>query len=294
LLWKNPSPIGLICAILNKILLGNPGVLFQVGISFQKRKIEPPPFFFIRCKKDDWVVFMSYLTYLDFLAKFGVGGAHPGGITLTKDILSSENISRNSYVLDAGCGTGQTAAYIHQKYKARVVGLEINTIMVEKAKKRFQTQQLPIPIIAGSVENIPFEDNTFDFILSESVLAFVQKPKALREFYRVLKKGGRLIANEMTINKRLSQMAESEIKKFYSLDSLLLEEDWRQLLEELGFQKIKIKKEKQSISHGNNSPEFDFSLHFEPELFDILNEHGKLVIKYHDVLSYRIFSCSKI
>ncbi|HEY2421938.1 MAG TPA: class I SAM-dependent methyltransferase [Neobacillus sp.] len=237
---------------------------------------------------------MNDLTYLDLLAKFGIGGAHPGGITLTKDLLSSENISRNSYVLDAGCGTGQTAAYIYQQYQARVVGLEINTIMVEKAKRRFQTQQLPIPIIAGSIENIPFENNTFDFILSESVLAFVQKPKALREFYRVLKNGGRLIANEMTINNRLSQKAESEIKTFYSLDSLLLEEDWRHLLEELGFQEIKIKKEKQSISHGNNSQEFDFSLHFEPELFDILNEHGNLVIKYHDLLSYRIISCTKI
>lgn len=236
---------------------------------------------------------MGGLTYLDFLAKLGVGGAHPGGIVLTKDILSTENISNKSFVLDAGCGTGQTAAYLYQQYKAKVTGLEINPIMVSKAKSRFQAQQLPIHLIAGSVESIPFEDNTFDFVLSESVLAFVDKPKALSEFYRVLKKGGRFISNEMTINTMLSPQEETEIKKFYALDSLLQEEDWRKLLIEAGFQKIKIRKEKQAISHGNHTPEFNFSHNFEPELFDILNQHGNIVIKYHDILSYRILSGSK-
>jgi ubiquinone/menaquinone biosynthesis C-methylase UbiE len=236
---------------------------------------------------------MGGLSYLDFLAMFGVGGAHPGGIILTKDVLANENISSNSYILDAGCGTGQTAAYLFNQYKANVFGLEINPIMLEKAKVRFGTQKLPIELIAGSVENIPFEDNTFDFILSESVLAFVNKPKALKEFYRVLKKGGRFIANEMTINKRLNPTDENEIKQFYALDSLLIEDDWRNLLTETGFQNIEIKKEKQEISSGNHSPEFNFSHNFEPELFDILNQHGSIVIKYHDVLSYRIITCTK-
>lgn len=236
---------------------------------------------------------MGGLTYFDFLAKFGVGGAHPGGIPLTKNILAAENISKKSLVLDAGCGTGQTAAYIYQEYQAKVVGLEINTIMIEKAKKRFQTLNIPIQLIQGSVEKLPFKDHTFDFILSESVLAFVDKPTALSEFYRVLKKGGRFIANEMTINTKLSQPEESEIINFYALDSLFMEEDWRKLLEKTGFQEIVLKTEKKAISHGSNTPEFNFSKNFEPELFQILNEHGNLVLKYQDILSYRIITCTK-
>ena len=236
---------------------------------------------------------MGGLTYFDFLAKFGVGGAHPGGILLTKDILSGENITTNSFILDAGCGTGQTAAYLYQQYKAKVFGLEINPIMVEKAKSRFQSLELPIQLIQGSIEEIPFEDDSFDFILSESVLAFVNKPKALKEFYRVLKKGGRLIANEMTINSKLSQQEESEIKKFYAIDSLLLEDDWKNLLEAANFKNILLKTQKQPLSHGNQAPEFNFSANFEPELFHILNEHGNIVIKYQNILSYRIISCTK-
>ncbi|MBV7506922.1 class I SAM-dependent methyltransferase [Bacillus sp. sid0103] len=236
---------------------------------------------------------MGGLTYFDFLAKFGVGGAHPGGIPLTKNILANENISNKSRILDAGCGTGQTAAYLYQHYFAKVVGLEINPIMIEKAKRRFQSLGLPIRLIQGSVEKLPFKDNTFDFILSESVLAFVDKPVALSEFFRVLKNGGRLIANEMTINSKLSQGEESEIMKFYAVDSLLMEEDWRNLFNKAGFQDMVIKVENMDMSHGNNTPEFNFSANFEPELFQIFNEHGNLVLKYQDILSHRIITCSK-
>ena len=181
---------------------------------------------------------MGSLIYFDFLAKFGVGGAHPGGIPLTKNILSGENITNKTQILDAGCGTGQTAAYLYQQYKAKVVGLGINPIMIKKAKKRFQSLNLPIQLIQGSVENVPFPDNSFDYILSESVLAFVNKPIALREFFRVLKKGGRLIANEMTINTKLSPPEELEIMKFYALDSLLMEKDWISLLEQQDSKKL--------------------------------------------------------
>jgi ubiquinone/menaquinone biosynthesis C-methylase UbiE len=237
---------------------------------------------------------MGGLTYFDFLAKFGVGGAHPGGIPLTKNILYGENITYKSHILDAGCGTGQTAAYLYQQYKANVVGLEINPIMLEKAKERFYSLNLPIQLIPGSVEKLPFQDNSFDFILSESVLAFVNKPTALREFFRVLKKGGRFIANEMTINTKLSHSEEKEIMNFYALDSLLMENDWRNLLEEAGFQEIVLKTEKIAGNQANNTPEFNFSQNFEPELFHILNEHGNIVLKYQDILSHRIITCSKL
>lgn len=223
---------------------------------------------------------MGGLTYIDFLAKFGVGGAHPGGIPLTKNMLAGEDINENSVILDAGCGTGQTTAYLYQQYKSKVMGLELNSIMLEKARNRFERLQLPIQLFQGSIEKIPFADNSFDFILSESVLAFVNKPKALKEFYRVLKPKGRLIANEMTINKRLSQQEEIEIKKFYAIDSLLLEEDWNRLLEITGFKNVELKSQNQTISQGNQTQEFNFSNNFEPELFDILNQHGNMVIKY--------------
>ncbi|MDP4084150.1 MAG: class I SAM-dependent methyltransferase [Bacillota bacterium] len=236
---------------------------------------------------------MENYTYLDLLAEFGVGGAHPGGFQLTKEMLDSEKINSQTIILDAGCGTGQTSAYLYNQYHANVYGLELNPIMVQKAKTRFEQQHLPIHLNQGSIEEIPFEDNCFDFILSESVLAFVNKEKALREFNRVLKKGGRLIANEMTLNYFLTNEAQQEIKKFYDLDFLLLESDWKDLLNKTGFNDIKISGGDQSMQGGNTAPEFHFSKDVGFELFDILNQHGQIIIKYQDSLSYRVITCTK-
>lgn len=236
---------------------------------------------------------MAGLTYIDFLAKFGVGGAHPGGIGLTKSILAQENITKGCTILDAGCGTGQTAAYLYDLYKANITCLELNPTMIEKARSRFQSLQFPIQLIQGSVEEIPFRDNSFDFILCESVLAFVNKPKTLTEFYRVLKTGGRLLANEMTVNSKVPKPAEQEIMQFYNIDSLLLESDWIRLLEQSGFKEIKMKPLHLNLMDNDANQEFNFSQDFEPELFTILNQHGNMLIKYHNILSHRIFTCSK-
>lgn len=52
--------------------------------------------------------------------------------------------------------------------------------------------------MVGDAENIPFPDNTFDAVLSESVTAFTDKGKSLPEYFRVLKSGGYLGLNEIT------------------------------------------------------------------------------------------------
>ena len=80
--------------------------------------------------------------YLDFLSKFGVGGAHPGGIQLTKELFKSETITPTTHILDVGCGTGQTAAYLAAQYGAIVTGIDNNPVMVEKAKN--ENGKIPI------------------------------------------------------------------------------------------------------------------------------------------------------
>lgn len=236
---------------------------------------------------------MGNFTYFDLLSQFGIGGAHPGGFLLTKELLSEEKINSHSKVLDIGCGTGQTSAYLYSQFGATIFGLDINPIMLDKAKQRFLSLQMPIQLIQGPVENIPIEDKAFDFVLSESVLAFVQKEKALKEINRVLKSGGRLIANEMTINSAPSEQEVDEIKEFYNLDTLMLENDWRALLREAGFEEIIVKQGQRPLIGDQQMPEFNFSSNFEPELFGVLNKHAEIIFKYEEFLSYRIITCTK-
>ena len=226
--------------------------------------------------------------YLDLLSKLGIGGAHPGGLNLTKKLFKLENINSTSKILDVGCGTGQTAAYLANKYSANVTGIDVNSTMVAKAKERMRKNRLPVNIIHGSIEKTSLPDNHFDYIISESVLTFVNKPRALDEIFRLLKDGGRFIAIELTIINRLTEKEEHEIKQFYGLDSLNTKKDWVALLSHAGFKHIRILKN----TYIDTDPEFHFSDDIDPKLHEIMEKHFDLVSKYL-ASSYRIYSCTK-
>ena len=238
------------------------------------------------------MIAINHFTYTDFLSKFGVGGAHPGGIELTKKIVGTKNIDNNSRILDIGCGTGQTAAYLANEYSAIVTGIDIHPIMIEKAKKRMKKEHLPVEILQCSIENVPLQDDTFDFVLSESVLSFADKPTALSEIYRLLKDDGQLIAIEFTINKPLETAIANKIKQFYGFESLLMEQDWIRYFKQAGFTTIQIE-QKQPLDKNESTPEFDYSQNVELELYDIMEQHHKMTLKYMDIWDYRIFTCNK-
>ncbi|WP_107837934.1 class I SAM-dependent methyltransferase [Metasolibacillus meyeri] len=235
------------------------------------------------------MVIIQHSKYLDFLSKLGIGGAHPGGINLTKEIFKRENINSNSHILDVGCGTGQTAAYLAYKYGANVTGIDINPTMVAKAKKRMQKNHLPVQIIQVSAEKIPLPNHHFDFIISESVLSFVNKPRALKEVFRLLKNGGRFIAIEHTINQRLKEKEENEIKQFYGFDSLTMKKDWVALMKQAGFEHIRIQKNT-SI---DSVPDLHYSDDLELGFYEIMGKHFDILSRYEGKLGYRIYSCTK-
>lgn len=223
----------------------------------------------------------------------GVGGAHPGGLSLTKEIFNTEKINGNSHVLDVGCGTGQTAAYLAAHYGAKVTAMDINPIMLEKAKSRMKQYQVPVEVIQGSIEDFPLKDSTFDFILSESVLSFVNKPRALKEIFRLLKDGGRFIANELTVNEQLNSTNVEEIKQFYGLDSVLMEQNWIALFEQAGFKNVKVLMPKNSMLENDSMPEFQSSEYIDPGLYTIMIQHLNILMKYQGILANRIFLCTK-
>ncbi|MEK4920869.1 class I SAM-dependent methyltransferase [Cytobacillus sp. FSL R5-0569] len=231
--------------------------------------------------------------YLDFLSKFGVGGAHPGGFELTKALLMNEELDAMSEILDVGCGTGQTAAFLAAQSGANVTGVDINPIMVEKATHRMKEAKLPVRIFQGSIEALPLEDEKFDLIMCESVLTFVNQPKALKEIFRLLKKGGRFISNEFTANVSPPPWIADEINRFYGINSVLTEAEWQRLFEGAGFTNIRVSGQNQSMLQYNPNPDFLYSKHIEPELYTVMNEHFNLLLKYNELLGYRIFACGK-
>lgn len=79
--------------------------------------------------------------YIELLAQFGIGGAHPGGFTLTQSLFEEIAILPSQKVLDIGCGTGQTAAFLAEHFKCDVTVIDNNSTMIEKATRRFKKKR---------------------------------------------------------------------------------------------------------------------------------------------------------
>lgn len=230
-------------------------------------------------------------TYLDVLAELGIDGAHPGGFLLTKYILRKLKIKQTTHLLDVGCGTGQTATYISEKYDANVTAIDIHPKMLEKARARFSSLSRPVHLHNASVESLPFPAEQFDAILCESVLSFVILPKALQEIYRVLKPHGKLIGIEAAYS-QLTENEKKEIASFYRFRQLLTPKEWSAHLSNHRFHGIEIAYCSTKQRPVSQTP-FTITSTLSEEMLAILNTHEYMKKRYGKQLGYCIFSCKK-
>jgi len=59
---------------------------------------------------------------------------HVGSVQSTEELAKQCHISKDKYVLDVGCGNARTSCYLVKKYGCRIVGVDKNAKMVERAK----------------------------------------------------------------------------------------------------------------------------------------------------------------
>ena len=137
-------------------------------------------------------------TFFDFAAEVGLT-KHIGGVDATEAIIQMCHIGKDSYILDVGCGVGATACFVARKVGCRVVGVDILNKMVERSKDRAKHQNLArsVEFRVADAQNLPFEDDLFDAVITESVTAFPEdKQKAINEYRRVTRPGGYVGLNE--------------------------------------------------------------------------------------------------
>jgi len=92
-------------------------------------------------------------------------------------------------ILDAGCGEGRFSKYFIDS-GANITSMDFSEEYIHLNEKNIPNGKFTV----GSVTNIPFPSNTFDYIFTVDVLQHVPNlKKALQEFQRVLKKNGTLI-----------------------------------------------------------------------------------------------------
>lgn len=98
-------------------------------------------------------------------------------------------------ILDLATGTGWTSRVVARREPAaKIVGVDIADRMLESARERATREGLAITYQHGDAERLPFEDRSFDAVISTFGVMFASKPDAAAaELARVVRPGGRVV-----------------------------------------------------------------------------------------------------
>lgn len=140
--------------------------------------------------------------YLRYLARTGITHLHPYRREATAALLARLELRPGEQVLEIGCGSGATLVEIALRHPVQLQGIDLLEEMLEVAQRRVAFCGLleQIQLQQGRKNApLPFPDASFDKVYCESVLGVQDAAAArqmLQEIYRVLKPGGRFVANE--------------------------------------------------------------------------------------------------
>lgn len=115
-----------------------------------------------------------------------------------KEVIKQAQLGNGESLLDLGAGTGDLAYEARHRYPGcRIVAADFTISMMQVGRRR--PGSTSILWVAADALNLPFPDQSFDAVVSGFLLRnVVDLPRTLREHYRVLKSGGRIVALDTT------------------------------------------------------------------------------------------------
>lgn len=128
-----------------------------------------------------------------------------------------KELPHSGKILDLGSGDGVLNQFLDSNIELISFDISEELLKLNPNKKKNKIQ--------GDIQNLPFKTNEFDYILSFSVFQdILNKKKAIRETYRVLKPNGKFIISFVCINKETVDTITTEIFKYFKIEKKIKEE----------------------------------------------------------------------
>ena len=116
------------------------------------------------------------------------------------------NIPPGTKLLDVACGAGQLTLPAARR-GIEVTGLDLAGNLVRQAQKQAAAEGLDIRIDEGDAEQLPYEDRSFDVVMSLIGAMFAPRPELVAsEMIRICKPGGRIVMGNWTAGGHVGQM----------------------------------------------------------------------------------------
>lgn len=135
-----------------------------------------------------------------------------------------DELPYNSKILEAGCGTGQLSIFL-SRYNRKIFGIDLSKGSLLEAKKFIDKNSIEnVNLFRMNIFNLMFEDEYFDYIVSNGVLHHTYNPKlAFEKLTKKLKKDGYIIIGLYHKYGRIIQKLRQLMIKFFGSNMKFLD-----------------------------------------------------------------------
>ena len=118
-----------------------------------------------------------------------------GGIQTIQEVSINARINSEKTMLEIGSNPGFTCVNMSLLTGCKSVGIDFNPESVKEAIRYAKKQEVHnVSFKVATAEKLPFKDESFDIVWCSNVTSFISnKSHAIKEYLRVLKKGGTLV-----------------------------------------------------------------------------------------------------